>query len=90
MMLTDKKKPATLIIARMKGDKEKMEPAEMSQDGAEQDDSMAKESAAEELLSAIKAGNAKAVAEAFSAMMELCDYEEPESEQESSEVEPKA
>ena len=78
MILSDKKKPAALIIARMRGEKEESSEAPKSEMGAESDDSMAKESAAEELLKAIESKSPKAIAEAFSSMMELCDYEESE------------
>lgn len=82
MMMTDKKKPATLIIAKMRKDKPDEEAAApMSPEGAENDDSMAKESAAEELLKAIESKSAKAIVEAFDSMMELCQGE-AESEQE--------
>lgn len=87
MIMSEKKKPAALIIAKLRGEKEEVSEAPKSELGGESDDSMAKESAAEELLKAIEAKSPKAIAEAFSAMMELCDYEEsdakeaPEAEQ---------
>ena len=83
MIMVDKKKPAALIIAKMRGEKEEMSEAPKSEIGDESDDSMAKESAAEELLKAIESKSPKAIAEAFSAMMELCEYEEPSHEEES-------
>lgn len=81
-MMSDKKKPSTLIIARMRtGKPEEQEMAPKSELGGEDDDSMAKESAAEELLKAIESKSPKAVAEAFSSLMELCSYGEEEGEE---------
>lgn len=87
MMMSDKKKPATLIIAKMRAGRPDMEEkAPMSEMGGQDDDSMAKEAAAEELLKAIESKSPKAIAEAFSSMMELCgekeEYEEKEEESE--------
>lgn len=83
MMMSDKKKPATVIISRMKAGKpDEEQKAPMSPEGAQDDDSMAKEAAAEELLKAIESKSPKAIADAFSSMMELCEYGEEESEQE--------
>jgi hypothetical protein len=50
---------------------------------AETDSSIAEESAAEELISALKAGDAKGVVAAFKSLTELCSYteeQEPEGE----------
>lgn len=80
MLLTDKKKPAALIVARMQeGKADKESEAPKNEMGDEVDDSVAKESAAEELLAAIESKSPKAVAEAFSSLMELCgSYSEEE------------
>lgn len=87
MMMPDKKKISTVIIAKMRKDKpEEMQEAPRSEMGGEDDSSIAKESAAEELLKAIEAKNPVAIAEAFSSMMELCgEHEVQESEEEESE-----
>lgn len=88
MMMPDKKKISTVIIAKMRKDKpEEMQEAPRSEMGGEDDSSIAKESAAEELLKAIEAKNPAAIAEAFSSMMELCGGEEYEEEEESEEIE---
>jgi hypothetical protein len=80
MIMSDKKKPAALIVARMsEGKKDEESEAPTNEMGDQVDDSVAKESAAEELLSALESKSPKAVAEAFDAMMELCGkYSEEE------------
>lgn len=87
MMMSDKKKPSTLIIAKMRAGKpEEQSEAPTSDMGGQDDSSMAKESAAEELLKAIESKSAAGIAEAFSNMMELCgQHESSESEEEKSE-----
>lgn len=86
LMSDDKKKLATIIVNKAKSGKpEEMVEAPM-EDGAEQDDSIAKETAAADLISAIESKDAKALAAAFSDLMELCEYSEPEMP-ESSEME---
>lgn len=88
MILSDKKKPSTLIIARMRAGKpDEEQKAPTGEYGGEHDDSMAKESAAEELLKAIESKSPKAIAEAFSSMMELCHSSEEESVEESADEE---
>jgi hypothetical protein len=74
MMMSDKKKPSALIVAKLRPQPSEG-PAPQSADGVESDDSTARQSAAEELLAAVEAKDAKAVAAAFSAMMELCESE---------------
>lgn len=82
MMLSDKKRPSTLIIAKMKaGQPEQQSEAPKGELGGEDDSSMAKESAAEELLKAIESKSPKAVVEAMSSLMELCSYGEEEGEE---------
>lgn len=79
MIMSDKKKPAALIIAKMQAGKaDKESEAPQNEMGDEIDDSMAKESAAEELLKAIESKSPKAISEAFSSMMELCGHESEE------------
>lgn len=80
LMKDNKKNMASLIVAGIKGPKE----APMSQDGAEQDNSMAEDTAAEELLAAIEQKSPKGIVEAFKNLMECCSpSEEMESESES-------
>lgn len=77
LMKPDKNKSVSLIMAKLGG-----KPSEAPQaDGAEQDDSMAAETAAQELLQAIKADSPKAVVQALKSLMEICESE-PESEPE--------
>jgi len=76
MMSDDGKKKSSLIIATMKAGKPSSEEAELSEDGAEVDDSMPKEAAAEELMAAIESKSPAAIVEAFQSMMELCKYSE--------------
>jgi hypothetical protein len=75
MIMSEKKKPSSLIVAKLSAGKEA--PLEATE-GPEVDDSMARESAAEELISAIHSKDAKAVASAMSAMLELCGHEADE------------
>lgn len=83
MIMPDKKKASAIIVAKIHKDKpEEMQEAPKSENGGINDDSMAKESAAEELLKAIESKSPAAIAEAFSSMMELCGGYEEESEQE--------
>lgn len=81
MIMSSKKKPSTLIVAKLREGK----PEEMSEAPVEQDDSIAKDSAAEELLAAIHSKDAKALKEAFSSMLELCGEAEEASESEEAE-----
>jgi hypothetical protein len=84
MMLPDKKKVSAIIIAKMRKDKpDEMSEAPRGEYGGVEDDSVAKETAAEELLKAIESKSPAAIAEAFSSMMELCGHNDEESEQES-------
>lgn len=77
MLMKDKKKSlATLIVGSMKKGESEL-PAEASEP-VEQDDSIAKESAAQDLLSSIEQKDVKGIVNAFSALMELCEYSEPE------------
>ena len=82
-MMPDKKKVSTVIIAKMRKDKpEEMDQAPRGETGGEDVSSIAKESAAVYVLKAIESKSPKAIAEAFSSMMELCGGYEEESESE--------
>lgn len=71
LMKPSKDKSVSLIMAKLGG-----KPAEAPQkDGAEQDDSVASETAAQELLQAIKADSPKAVVQALKSLMEICESE---------------
>lgn len=75
-----KKKIASLIVAGIKGPQQ----APQSEDGAEQDNSIAEDTAAEELLAAIEQKSPKAIVEAFKNLTECCSpSEEMEYESES-------
>ena len=85
-MMFDKKKVATIVVSKLKPSKaEMLEDAPSNEMGDQKDDSMAKETAAEELLKAIESKSPAAIAEAFSSMMELCESEEPAEEEASEE-----
>lgn len=77
LMKPDKKNPASLIVGKLMGkpdDSESMdsEQSPMSEDGsAESDDSVAVNTAAEELMSAIEMKSAKGIVEAMRSLMEL-------------------
>jgi len=81
LMFGDKKKPITMIMAKIGKKPDNMEKAPM-EDGAEQDSSVGAEAAAEELMKAIESKSAAGIVEAFKSLMELCESEsEPEQEQ---------
>lgn len=76
MFMSDKKKPVTLIIDKL-GER----PAPMV-DGAEQDLEPGLDTAAEEVLAAVEAKDAKALKAALRSMVQMCmdEYEASESE----------
>jgi len=76
IMSDDKKKRATLIAAKLSG------PMEPMENEVEQDNSIAEDSAAEELIAAIESKSPKAVVEAMKSLMELCSSSEEDSEAE--------
>lgn len=88
MMAGDKKKAITLIINKMKDksydgmkeSNEKAMEAPQNEMGDEVDNSMGLNAAAEEMMSAMERKDASAFAAALKSFMEMCDYEEPESE----------
>ncbi len=81
LMKSDKKKQVSVIMARLGKGPEQLEQKPM-EDGAEQDDSIALHTAAEELMRAIESKSPAGIAEAFKSMLELCDEDEsPEVEQ---------
>ena len=85
MMMDDKKKQVTMIMAKMG---KAPEAKETNEAGDEVDDSMPKSAAADELISALHSKDAKGVVEAFESLMELCsgsDYEAESSESTESE-----
>jgi hypothetical protein len=79
LLKDDKKKSVGLIMTKLMGDKPEMQEAPMK-DGAEQDDSMAVDTAAEELIQAIESKSPKAVVQAIKSLMELCQSEESDQE----------
>lgn len=81
LLSDDKKKTVSLLVSKL--GKPQMEESPMK-DGAEQDDSMPKDAAAEELIAAIESKSAKGVVEALESLMELCS---PKSEPTESEME---
>lgn len=87
-MMYDKKKMATIVVSKLKPSRaEMLEDAPSNAMGDAKDSDIAKQSAAEELLKAIESKDAKAVASAFSSMMELCEEQSEEAEEQASEEE---
>ena len=80
LMKDDKKKTATLIIAKMKNG-DKMRPAPQV-DGAEMAEPDEMDMAADELLRAIEKKDARAVKECMRSMIELVSNSEPKEEEE--------
>ena len=80
-MQPDKKKMASLIIASSGPKKDEMQESPQK-DGAEQDNSIAEESAAEDVMAALESKDPKALVSAFKALMEICDMQEDSAEQE--------
>lgn len=78
LMKPDSKKSVSLIMDRMMGKPEEVPMV----DGAEQDDSIALDTAAEELMAAIESKSPKSIVQAFKTMMELCQSEPEQSEAE--------
>ena len=78
MLLKDKNKGlVTVIMKRLQGSNssEAPEPVKMK-DGAEQDDSIALDSAAEEMMQAIKSGNASEFKNALKSFISMCQDED--------------
>jgi hypothetical protein len=78
--MKDPKKLSAVIVAKMKGDKEEMSDKPMTEDGAEMSPNLGLESAAEEIMSAVKSGDSKLLVDALKSFVEMCDYSEEESE----------
>lgn len=87
MLLKDRRKGlTTLIMKKMKGYENNMSPSmeyasdAKMKDGAEQDNTIALDSAAEEVMQAMKDGNAKEMKNALKSfiMMVVDEYEENE------------
>jgi hypothetical protein len=77
IMSDDKKKQATLILSK----KNKMlEPVPTDESGAEMDSDMGMVSAAEEIMRAVEAKDAKMLKEALKSFYSMCEDCEPEKE----------
>jgi hypothetical protein len=72
MMKDDKKKVASVIIAKINGSNREKPQSE----GAEIADSDDKDIAADEIMEAIKKSDVKALKEALKSFVEMCSYEE--------------
>lgn len=83
MMRDNKKNVASLIVAKMASPKSDEKLVSSEKDGAEQEYS-AHSMAAEEILSAMKASDAKQLSEALKSFVEMCmnEYESSEEEKE--------
>jgi hypothetical protein len=84
LMKDDKKHSVSVIMGKLMGDKKEgeMEKAP-TKEGVEQDDSVATDVAAEELLQAIEQKSPKGIVAAIKSLIELCseEYDEqPEQE----------
>lgn len=77
LMKDDKKKSVSLIMGKLMGDKPEVSEAP-TKDGVEQDDSVALDTAAEELLSAIESKSPKGIVAAIKSMIEMCSNEPAE------------
>ena len=77
LMKPEKKDAISVIMAKLKKPKMEEAPAEESEEGgAMEDDSVALETAAEELLSSIESKSAKGIVEALKSLIEMIDAEE--------------
>lgn len=83
MLLKDNKKGlVTLIMKRMKGGSEDMSPSfgkaesVKLKDGAEQDNSIGLDSAASEMMEAIKSGDPKSFKNSLLSFIEMCKDED--------------
>lgn len=76
LMKPDKKKSVTLIMSRLGAQPEQAPTS--PEDGVEQDDSIGFDTAASELLAAIKSDSPKAVVSAIKALVAMCEESEPE------------
>lgn len=77
MMMMPKKKIATVILGAL-SKKEGPTEERVSNEGPSEDHSMAKESAAEAMMSALESKDPKAFAQALEDFLEICSYK-PES-----------
>lgn len=77
LMKDDPRNQVALIMGKLKGGKSETSEAP-TEDGAVQDDSVAVDTAAEELMAAINSKSPKAVVEAFKSLLELCQSEPSE------------
>lgn len=83
IMSDDKKKQASVIIAKMKeGKASSPEAAPQNEAGDMVDNSIGVDSAVEELISAIHSKDVSAAKEALMSFMDLCESKEVESDSE--------
>lgn len=74
--MNDKKKNVALIVKGMTNPD--MKEAPQSEEGGEIDNSIAIDTAAEEIMSAMESKDPKSLVSALKSFMELCKEEEPE------------
>lgn len=91
MLMKDPKKTSiALLIAKKAGKPDNIQD-QPEKDGAQSDDSIAYDSAAEELMKSLEAKDAKGVVEALKSLVQMCmDEEESESPEEESSEENKS
>lgn len=80
MLLDNKKKMASIIVAKLKGDGEYGQSE--VKEGPEQDNSMAMEACGKKMLSAIEGKDAKSLVSALKEMLDMVEVEEEKSEPE--------
>jgi hypothetical protein len=81
MMADDKKKHATIIIARMQKGKAPQESSDAKEEPMQgPEDMMGLETAAEDIMSALHAKDPKALVSSLKHFMEMCDYSSSEQE----------
>lgn len=76
MLMKDNKRSITTIISGLGAPEQEAKP-----DNVEQDASIGLDTAAEEILKAVESKSPKALVEALKSFMEMCDYEEADSDE---------
>ena len=80
MFMSDPKKKAATIIASMGAPMHDASKAPAGPDGTESDNSIALQSASEEIMHAVEAKDAKALVAALKSFIEMCDDDDSQEE----------